>query len=627
MINVKGPVVKDDDDDDSIKQSKNKKKGLSFTNPVNNDAMTLKDVLSQEENQAKNDKENQAEFSVQDSTASSDINYKLNTLINYGYNFLLDNSDFFSNPTSMLSNNEIFDYNYDIAKVLAGAEKVSCLKFETKDEASRQIKFIRDYNVTEIQEIQNSIIESGIGVLNNNYIVKRALDISSLPSKTTIYYQNIKLLQTISIEKECPKFPTLNEKFIKDVKELFGVEIINLMVESENKTIYLSNAYRFLEAYGTHFITQLRLGAEMNYFAEVITAKKTEAISKIEEENVFIGGKFEYLQTILEQKRNDLSNEIQNIIGGCEFNPEKNSLDNCVKNFSKLSVIGMKVEPLYNLFVPGVAKQANFKSPTGEPLDVQTLEKIHKNLKSLIDGLLQIMDIRNIPVVNFNVISNISQDDTKFNSCLGKRKRSWIDRNGSVFGENFKSQFTFPVILFDNGKLNIKDNVITSNSGNENSEGNIITSSFACMQKGEQYTISTLSEPYKFNKRFMNSLSIVSQTDIKKNQKKNCQLLWSTGPRNNEHYWYESDGFSIGGGDSILNFYICAGYTTNPFDKNIITDIKMLKGSGDGCGDSFNYVDRTYKCLCDTNLSKLGNPNAHETKYLCYSTIIPVSSS
>lgn len=542
---------------------------------------------------------------------ASDEKYLVNTFINRGYSMIKDNSDYYTNPSTMLADNNIFAYTMDIGKVMSDPSyKVEGLNINTKEEKKKLFKYIKDYNFTEVDEAEDLVVNStDLPVLIDNYLIRRARLIKGLINKTTIVYTNQLKKVTVELDSQNANFPKLNDKFITDTIKVFAVDLVEDLTGKDN---YLSQAYDYLKAYGTHYITNLQLGAKMIFIGEFLKPTGAKGAPVPQDEVVIKAGSFDYDDKIKEQNRRDDSNEIMIKNGHCDFDKKTNDFTNCQNNYSKLSLISMYVEPLYNLFKPGNAKIKNFKTSGGVSIDESAQSKIYNNMKNIIQGLLVGMDARNSPIADFYVLNNLKMDDLKYNACLRPRKLLFKKKNGSLFGEHFKVDTNMPVYGFapDSVKIKFSDKQLTTNSAQ--SGNNDIMSTYACLHKTSEFRPEALFENYKFNKVFIKKIYFKPMDKLEEGEEKNCTIFW-TNP------------VAATASEDIIHTYLCTHQTNNPFDKKIITDVKFRNFNGDKCENTFKYLDRQYKCLCTTNMLKAANEVSSNGKYLCYSRRIELT--
>lgn len=544
---------------------------------------------------------------------TSDEKYSFNNYINKGVNMLKNDFDVFTNLSTIFGENQIFSYNIDIGKALSEeGYSVSGLKFDIKEEKDKKSNILIDYTYKEIEEAMNTIIKSvNLPIHTENFLINRARTITDLPKKVTFVYTNTLKKLNIELDDKHDSFPKLQDKFIVDSIKIFGNELYQ---DLSKKDDYLSLAYEFIEAYGSHYNSKIKFGSRMTFIGDILKPfSKNGPVPKMET-NIIKSGQFAFDDNIIKNNRLDSSNDVMIKIGHCTYDSKTNEFIDCNNNFSKLAVIEIEIKPIYELFKPEGAKLKNFKTSGGVEVNAETKNKIYNNLKKIIDGLFTSIDIRNAPISDLYIMNNLKNEDLKFNSCLKTRKKVFKDKNMSVFGEHIKVDTTLPVYGFKTDSLDINYNsrILVTNK-DQMSSNEVLTSSYACFQRSTLFNQYALHSFYKFNNVFIKKIYFKNMDQLEEDEIKKCNVLWTRAPKEAKT--------SV----DIIHYYICKEETSNPFDNDIITDLKIRKFNDNKCENNFDYLGRKYTCICDYNMLKAGNSNANKGQYLCYSKKIPIS--
>jgi hypothetical protein len=288
--------------------------------------------------------------------------------------------------------------------------------------------------------------------------------------------------------------------------------------------------------------------------------------------------------------------------GHCTYDAGKNAFIDEDDNYSTMSVIGINTKSLHELFGTSINTK-NLETKSGVKMTESVKNMIYSNMKKFIFGLSAAMDVRNAPISDLSILNNLNANDLSTNPCLKPRKKLWKNKNGSVFGEHFKSDVDMPIYGFvqDTNKVKYKDIIMSSGTNADSSQA-----TYGFLKKSHDFNPEIVSKLNKHKRTFIKKIYFKTMDKLEKGEEKNCTIFWTKAPKEVENP------------ENIIHSYICVQKTSCPFD-DYITDFKMIKFSGGKCENSLSYLGRNYNCICDYNLLKAANAVASDGKYLCYS--------
>lgn len=543
---------------------------------------------------------------------ATDSYLEIDSILNRGYSFLRDHSQFIERPVTTLSKYHIFDLKLNVDQMISADQGSSDVIFEKRKEDTKDIqeqKLLREYTPKELHEALDFVIKGNYKVTNTNFLYQRARSIPKLYKKETVlaFYDRPEL--TLHNHGKDGKTPKLSPIFVKDAIKIFNKDEIT---DFTNQKEYVETALLFLEKYGTHYLKKATFGSRKAMITEVkrdreaptgtsvsyITPGSMSLISEKDKEGVRYKGFDHFVE-----------------VGNCKT-PQTSSLSfsDCDAKTSTLSLISMEVEYLYELFNPSSSKP-DIKLDDGKELP--SLDNVYKNLKNFETAIETAMNIRSTVISDLEVMNNLDNDKTTGIACLADSQHYTFSKfSSSLFGENFKVDCDKPIFkLKKNNQISYSDP--TSAAGHKNKK----ESTYMCNTKIFNLTPEDLLNNQLFNRRFIKGLSFKSNKPVigSEGDTEICTNFWvHKGNPNKKNNKENSKSNNNGKASSESIEYLCLQTTSNFLDPKLIVDVKFKNFGTEACKKAIDFATRSYACECDHNIGKWFSDKETNNIHLCY---------
>lgn len=502
-------------------------------------------------------------------------------IMNVGWNVFEQNEDYLKEPIKLLTKNNIFEN-----KVNFKIKSYDRLDYNTAPYESFIKKNLTYVNPREYK-LLNSHSVLGTYVISNNSPTKTydgSVLISKKAKSISIEDNNYILLELS--QNHLNQFPSLNKEFFEEAYRIFYekpqkesfTEKFNFRNLQENQAILLP-MIDFFKKYGTHYVNK-------GYF----------------------GFKSGFRNSIDNNNSGDLNKEKNMkdyILGHCKVTDKKIIKSTCDINNPYL--IKFEVEPISDLFSPMFQTNSEVNKYQGKILDDKIVRKLHDTMETALEMLEDAIKIDKMAVISFE-FNKLNKDSPKA-PCYNEdnRKKYVVDvmRNFT----NFKRKLHYmnlavnanketPVVTVKNYGF-IQNNLALATSKDQGL--------FACQKKN--YLLPINGKFGQFSTNYILDIKIVAEND---------KTTFVDAGYTCDKKWEYKDPK----GESEIGFYACKKTTQNPFNPNIITDVKVFEfdPSTYRCSDKYlkTYIDNyQYDCNCDIDLSLLSDkPNQGDT-FIC----------
>lgn len=526
----------------------------------------------------KNDPSSQSKQTA--STVHGDV--KPEDALSLGWSVFSQNEDYTKDPVKLLTKNRIFNYKIDFA-----TKNFNSLIVSTSPYFFTINKNYTWINHKELKDLNSHTVLGGYIITNNSttHYNEANLFIENEKRQAHLKTDTYQILELSHDHNN--NFPALNKNFYEEVYKTFYDNPVkqsfskhfNYKSLEENSAIFIP-MLQFFKKYGTHYVNRAYYG--------------------------FRTGSRNYRES--EKSAGDAQNMKDFTIGNCKVVNRTLVEGSCDINNPLL--VKFEVQPISDLFSTLSQSSKDINNILGKPVDEPTLKKIHQTMQTAIEMIQQVTKIDNLAVSNFEAASLDLKNPGS--PCFKEDLRIEIIEN------NFKNYTSF------NDKRNLVRQIkyvnrdrpvsIIKNYGRTQKYMASATDKekglFSCAKKSFIFPLTSESDLLKMNNQFYTDIKFIGDNDRETYQQAGytCKKTWYfTDPKHK---------------NEKIDYHFCTTTTKNPFNPNIITDVKFFEFEPNTykCSDRVlrTYIEHFYyDCDCDLDISLISDRPKQGDTFFC----------